>query len=199
MKKLVYIIFLIGIFCSCKKNTYVEEYVINLLSDEVTKRETSERDLILPVSYSYLPVFGLTENNNLVCTRTDYLYYIYSNFYKTDFSNFKDFLTTFLNQKILIPKERFISTKSVFFELDKSVKEYYLGNKFSEFYDKYCTINNKTSFIKKENYEKSDRNNLLTIMYYVSINGYYVKINDYLGLYYIKDWKKEKPPAVQSL
>jgi hypothetical protein len=190
LKKVFYIVFIINVFSFCEsKKNFIEKDVVNLLNQEVLEKKKNKNNLILPISYSYIPVFGLTENNFLVCTSTDCLYYVYSNFYKKEFPNFKDFLCDFLNQKIIIPKKKFSSTKTFFITLDEKVTKDYDTYEFSEFYNKYCSVNNNVTSIKRENYQNGvNKNKLFSIIYYLSINNYYVDENDYIGLYYVKNW-----------
>lgn len=191
MRNVIFIVIVLIIYSCEKKNTFVKNDVINLLNEEMIKKEKSKDDLISPVLYSHLPVFGLTENKFIICTKTDYLYHIYINFYKKDFIDFKDFLSNFLNHKLIIPKEKFYSKDSFFFDIDKNIEEDYNNKNFEEFYKKYCTIGNNKIYINTINYKRGiNKNELFSIIYYLSINNYYIESDDYMGFYYVKNWNK---------
>lgn len=148
----------------------------------------SNNDFSIPTKNGSIPVFVMSNNKLIVCTNVDYLYYVYSTFYKKEYNKFYDFLYDSLNQEIIIPKEKFSRIPVDLFNQNTKVKTDYERNNFSTFLSKYCIKQEKYLLLNKNMIKTEDEQ--LTTMYYLFLNNLYIMTDDYRGNYYVKKWEE---------
>lgn len=171
MKKISYA-YLIIIFTltSCKQEK-------NILSPEVISR-LSNVDFQMPSRYTNLKIFVLSKNDSLIVTNNDNLYYAYSSQFKRKYEDYEDFLSSVVNQKIVLDRKDFGNAFIDKFKIDKNVENEYHKIGFEKFFQKYTVKDksNKQSF----NLISEDEHQVMTIIYFFYLNGYDTSSNDYL-------------------
>lgn len=180
MKKIILLIFITFSISGCNdKNIILQKEKIEILSNN---------DFSIPTKNGSIPVFVLSNDDLIICTNVDYLYYIYSTFYNKEYRKFYDFLYNSLNQEIIIPKEDFSKIPVDIFKQNIRVKKDYEKNNFNAFLDKYCIKDGKYLLLNKKMINKKDER--LTTMYYLFLNGLYIITDDYGGNFYVKRWSE---------
>lgn len=179
MKKQILIILLLVLtFFSCKQDKeIVSNDIINKLSDGNYKR---------PSINGTLNLFVLSDNQDVIVTNTDYLNYVYDSHYKNKFKNYSEFLTFFLNHKEILSKNDFDSIPYKSFKLNKTIGKQYHELKFKEFFKKHVKKNNSKEDSYTLNVSKDmSYDEIMTISYYLYLNGYQTMRNDYFPNYIV--------------
>jgi hypothetical protein len=171
MKILLLILCFLCIGCksqvSCKQENYIYEY--------------SKGDFLseLPPVNSNLIMVIKTMDNKIVLTNNFFLYRIYSIDFKSQFTNFTEFICALLCEKIFVSSKQFKEDLKVS-DWNQSVKILYEAEKLKSIFNKYFIYLSSKSFKLKRGINNDE---LYTVLYYVFINQYYITYSDYTGDY----------------
>ncbi|CCG52096.1 Hypothetical lipoprotein precursor [Flavobacterium indicum GPTSA100-9 = DSM 17447] len=117
-------------------------------------------------------VFVKTDNM-IAKTDIEYLEFLYSKYYNTEFPIFKNYLEKALNNDLIFKSEFFKSFDGVLFVFNDSFFKNYSISNFNEFVDKYCYSNDEDICIKNELLKTNKQ--VLEFAYYLNLNGYYME------------------------
>jgi hypothetical protein len=191
MKKIFVFIIFILVQNSCREQKLHKnlEFIDLLNKDiEIMNNAKALDSVVYFIPSSVMePLFGKTESDYFVQTSAIKLNSIYNKFYKNEISNFRNFLDDFVNQKVRINKNKFTGNDDVFFLINVSVSKDYNKLSFSDFYNKFCLNKYNRVKIKSINFENDE---FYTICYYLSLNNYFVSLDDFLGGYFVRNWSE---------
>jgi hypothetical protein len=179
MKKITFTIVLFSFFFSCqrKEENFTKEMIEKLI---VT-------DNGLPSKYTFLDLYILTNNNEVLQTNNNYMFQTYNRYYQKRFKTFEDFLEEVLNKNFALdynsPHE-IIHLKS--FKLNQEIEKQYSEIGFDEFLKKYSKKTNKKNAEFELNKSIIKKNEYLTIVYLLYKNRYDIGTDCYIGKDYIR-------------
>lgn len=178
MKKILTLLILLFILLSCEKKE-------DSFSDEIIEKLVIHNEINdLPPPNSFLDLYVLTDNNEIMSTDNYSLYKLYNAYYYKNFKNFKEFLDEVLNQNHVIEK-RFFKNKFYLdsFKLNRNIEKKYSEIGFDEFLKKYSekTASNRTKLKKTI----INENEYLTVVYLLYKNKYDISRDCYIGNDYI--------------
>jgi hypothetical protein len=182
MKKIIIIIVLFSIFLSCQKK------------EENFSKEMIEKLIVidngLPSKYTFLDLYVLTNNNEVLKTNNDYLFLSYNRYYHMKFKCFEDFLNEVLNENFVFDKSslyKIIHHRS--FKLNQEIEKQYSEIGFEEFIKKYSKKTNKKNAEFELNKSIIKENEYSTIVYLLYKNRYDVSSDCARGEDYIRKRK----------
>ena len=178
MKKFLMLTFVCTFFLSChqKKENFSDEMIEKL----VIRNEIND---LLPPN-SFLDLYVLTDNNEIMPTDNYSLYKLYNYYYCKKIKSFKIFLIEVLNQNVIIEKKFF---KDKFYlnsiKLNQKIVQQYLELGFNDFLKKFSEKIASKRLILKKLIIKDDE--YLTVVYLLYKNRYDISRDCYIGNDYI--------------
>lgn len=179
MKKIVIAFVLISFFLSCQKK------------DQNFTKEMIEKLIVvdngLPSKYSFLDLYILTNNNEVLKTDNNYLLLSYNRYYQMKFKSFEEFLDEVLNKNLVFEQSSFrkiIHLRS--FKLNQEIEKKYSEIGFDEFFKKYSKKTNKKNAEFELNKSIIKENEYSTIVYLLYKNRYDIGTDCYIGKDYIR-------------
>lgn len=106
-------------------------------------------------------------------TDIEYVEFLYLEYYKKEFSTFKDYLVSALNNDLVFKSEFFKSFDGELFLFNDSFFKNFKISNFNEFIHKYCYFNGKDLCLRSETLKTKKQ--VLEFAYYLHLNGYYME------------------------
>ena len=178
MKKIVIVFFILSLNLSCqnKQDNFTSEMIDELIIV----------DNGLPSKYSFLDLYILTNNNEILKTNNNELNAFYKHYYYKKFKTVHEFLDEVLNKKFIFDKSKFsqvILLES--FKPNQDIEKEYYNFGFNEFFKKYSKKNKYKNDVFELNKSIIKAEQYLTIVYLLYINKYDMGIDCYIGKEYI--------------
>ena len=143
--------------------------------DESFILKIAQEDIHSPSQFSNVAFFCKGLNDTILFLNV----YQLREIHQSEFANisYYNFLTNVLSQKIIIKSKQYKS-----FKIDKIVDSLYKKMKINEFRNLFCIKRGDDIYYLKRDVSDDQRN---TILYYLFINNYLTRIDDYSGAFVI--------------
>lgn len=172
MKKIFYIVLLL-VSCNQREEIIKEEHINKL----------SEGNYEMPSKYGGLSLFILSNDGDIIITNSDHLNYVYEKHYLHNNNTYKDFLIKVLNRNNKVDKKEFDNISFKSFKIDSVIKKEYQESSLDSFIKKYTLKSKISKNVLELNNKSKNYQELMTIAYYLYINGYQVQEDDYSAKY----------------
>jgi len=178
MKKIVIAFVLFSFFLSCQKK---EENFTKEMIEELIISDNG-----LPSKYTFLDLYILTNNNEILKTNNNELNEFYERHYQKKFKTLDEFLDEVLNKNFVFDKSLFrhiVYLES--FKLSEEIEKQYSEIGFDEFLKKYSKKTNRKNAEFELNKSIIKENEYSTVVYLLYKNRYDIGVDCYIGKYYI--------------
>lgn len=136
-------------------------------------RQLSSGSFKIPSIHSFDILFVLTDGDRIARTNVNTLHVVYISLFKSDFSNFYEFLLASLNQRIVIPEKLLAKQQVEFFVLDKAVSSDFENGSLPSFLNKYVSPRCVQGYSLKHN--PLDSGAIYTVLYYLFTSNFKVQ------------------------
>jgi len=177
IKKYILILVAISIIVACKHDNEI------MSNEDVSK--LSDGSYKIPSHYGMVELFVLSDNQDIIMTNTDYLRYVYDHHFLTKFKTYYEFLSKTLNHKIKLDHKNFDGIPYESFKISERIEKQYRNLKLKGFLKKYITRKHDTSILSIST--QMPYNEILTISYYLYLNGYQTKFSDHSPQYVVME------------
>ncbi|SMP29049.1 hypothetical protein [Flavobacterium hercynium] len=183
MKKIFTLILTVFLLISCerKQSNFSEEMIEKL----AYRGKIIDGIMLPPPPISFSDLYVNLDNDEILLTNSNELFFFYKKHYSKKFKSFKEFLSAVLNDGFVFDRRLF--KKSGYlepFRLNSKIEKEYKDLGFDEFFKKYSRQLTKESLVLNRLVIKENED--LTIGYILFKNGYNLSLDCHLGNSYIR-------------